>query len=71
MHTSDQKIPCPVCNTSILFDVKQLLSGTQFTCSNCYASIGLANESKNLVQDTMEKIEQLRSGSSRGQLHGK
>lgn len=68
MHTQDQKIPCPVCNTSIQFDVKQLLSGMQFTCPNCFASIGLADESRPLVQETMEKIDQLRSGSPRGHL---
>lgn len=63
MRNLDQKIPCPVCNTSILFDVNQLIMGVQFVCTNCHASIGLASESKPMVEQTMQKIEDLRAGS--------
>ncbi len=65
MINPDQKIPCPVCSTTILFDVKQLLMGMQFCCPNCHASVGLANESKEMVQKTMHKIEELKAGASK------
>lgn len=65
MKNLDQKISCPVCNTTILFDVNQLLMGVQFGCSNCHASVGLASESKQLVETTMQKIEDLKAGSAR------
>lgn len=60
MINPDQSIPCPVCQTKIPFDTKQLLLGIQFTCPNCNASIGLSDESKPLVQDTMEKFEEVK-----------
>ncbi|RKR83710.1 hypothetical protein BDD43_3924 [Mucilaginibacter gracilis] len=65
MLNPDQKIPCPICNATILFDVKQLLMGIQFGCPNCHASVGLASESKELVQQTMHKIEELKAGASK------
>jgi transcription initiation factor IIE alpha subunit len=57
----DQTIPCPVCNTPISFDTKQLLAGVQFTCSNCHQSIGLALESKDVVKETMDKFNDMKS----------
>jgi hypothetical protein len=56
----EQQIPCPVCNTKIPFDVKQLIAGVQFVCPNCQSSIGLAFESKPLVEDTLQKLEELK-----------
>ncbi len=61
MINSDQNIPCPVCQTKIPFDTKQLLMGVQFVCPNCQAAIGLADQSKPLVQETMDKFEQLKT----------
>jgi transcription initiation factor IIE alpha subunit len=57
MINPDQSIPCPVCKTKIPFDTKQLLLGVQFVCSNCQSAIGLATESKAIVQKTIEKFE--------------
>ncbi len=57
MINTEQSIPCPTCNTKIPFDTKQLLLGVQFTCSNCHAAIGLATESKTVVEDAMIKFE--------------
>ena len=57
MINPDQSIPCPVCQTKIPFDTKQLLLGVQSACPNCDASIGLSDGSKPLVQETMEKFE--------------
>lgn len=60
MFNTDQTLPCPVCNTKIPFDAKQLLMGVQFTCSNCQATIGLANESKPIVESALHKFEQVK-----------
>lgn len=57
---AEQSIPCPVCQNKIPFDTKQLLLGVKFVCSNCQAAIGLAEESKPIVQETMNKFESLR-----------
>ncbi len=61
----EQTIPCPVCQTKIPFDTKQLLLGVQFVCSNCQASIGLADESKPIVKETMEKFEAVKGKFSK------
>ncbi|OEK01339.1 hypothetical protein BFP97_07345 [Roseivirga sp. 4D4] len=60
MINLDQSIPCPVCQTKIPFDTKQLLMGVQFSCPNCQAAIGLSDQSKPLVQETMDKFEELK-----------
>jgi len=57
---NEQKIPCPVCTTAIPFDVRQLLMGVQFTCPNCLAAIGLAVESKDSVNDALEKFKDVK-----------
>lgn len=61
MINKEQTIPCPVCQTKIPFDTKQLLLGMQFVCSNCHAAIGLAQESKPIVEETMNKFEDIKS----------
>ena len=55
----NQTIPCPVCKTGIPFETKLLLQGVKFTCPNpgCDAAISLADESKELVQKTVETFE--------------
>ena len=62
MINNNQTIPCPVCQTPIPFDTKQLLSGVSFTCPNssCDAAISLSQESKPIVSDTIEKLESLK-----------
>lgn len=61
----EQQIPCPVCNTGIPFDPRQLIAGVQFVCPNCQASIGLAQESKALVEDTLQRFEEMKRSASR------
>lgn len=65
MINSDSSIPCPVCGTRIPFEIKSLLLGISFTCPNaeCNSSIGLAPESKPIVEQTMEKLESLKKSS--------
>lgn len=56
-----QSLPCPTCQTPIPFDSQELLKGTQFTCPNCQAVIGLAQESRPVVQEVMQKFDELKS----------
>lgn len=53
----EQQIPCPVCATLIPFDLKQLITGVNFECPNCRASIGLISESKPIVAETIQKFD--------------
>lgn len=64
MINTDQSIPCPVCNAKIPFDTNQLLSGIRFICPKCTAAIGLSTESKEVVQDTMNRLQELKSKMS-------
>lgn len=57
---SQQNIPCPNCNTNIPFDVNALLIGASFSCSECDAKIQLANESKEVVSESIEKFNKLK-----------
>lgn len=57
---SQQSIPCPVCRTPILFDVRLLLSGDKFCCTNCGATISLSQSSVDTVGDAMRKLDRLR-----------
>jgi len=65
MINTDQTIPCPVCQTKIPFDTKQLLMGIQFVCPNCQAAIGLAEQSKPIVEETMNKFDDLKEKLSK------
>lgn len=60
MINSEQTIPCPTCKTKIPFDVQQLLMGAKFTCPTCLGIISLASESKEVVQETMTKFDQVK-----------
>lgn len=53
-------IPCPTCQSQIPADSKQLVLGIQFSCPNCQSVIGLAEESKPMVKDAMEKYLKLK-----------
>ena len=56
----EQSIPCPTCGTKIPFDVHQLLVGVQFVCPGCSALIGLSNDSRETVKQTVEKFDEMR-----------
>jgi len=66
MINPEQSIPCPVCQAKILFDTRQLLLGVQFVCSNCQSAIGLATESKAIVEETMEKFDAMKGKVAQG-----
>lgn len=65
MSLMKQTIPCPNCNEKIEFDVQGLLSGEKFNCPSCDASIALGAESKPLVEQTMEKFEDMKNTASK------
>ena len=65
MINPEQSIPCPVCSTKIPFDTKQLLMGVKFVCPNCQAAIGLAEERKPIVKETLEKFEAIKEKFSK------
>lgn len=57
--TNTNTLSCPSCNSPILYDVYGLLAGKKFVCPNCSLVISLAAESKNVVQNAVDKYEQL------------
>jgi len=61
MQTKTVTIACPVCHTPVFIEVSQLVMGTRFTCSNCQAAIGLANNSKSIVKDAVQSYNALSS----------
>ncbi len=61
MIQSEQNIPCPVCKTGIPFDPRQLVMGTQFVCPGCGAGVGLAMESRELVDKALTAFEMERA----------
>lgn len=65
MIQQNQNIPCPICKTNIPFDTQQLMMGVRFSCGNCNATIGLADESKEVVEQTMEKFESIKGRISK------
>ena len=62
MINQEQNIPCPVCNTKIAFVATQLMQGMRFHCPNelCDASIGIAIESKPVVEEAMDKLNEIK-----------
>jgi transposase-like protein len=62
---TQQSLPCPVCQTQIVFDVNGLLRGEKYTCPNCNSSIGLGEESKSSVQEAMDKFNEAKKNTSR------
>ncbi len=53
---------CPVqgCNGTIIFNTYKLLEGSKFVCPVCNSQIGLAPDSKDKVENTMDKFETMR-----------
>ncbi|WP_438464191.1 hypothetical protein [Marinomonas sp. PE14-40] len=54
-----QQIPCPHCQSVILFDAKLFVSGMRFRCSNpdCNTSISISPTSLNQAKDVFENYE--------------
>jgi hypothetical protein len=69
MINQEQVIPCPVCQTKIPFDSMQLMQGAQYACPNeqCDAVIGLAQESKPMVEEAMQKFNEMKSNLGKEQ----
>lgn len=56
----NQNISCPVCNSLISIDIQQLLSGAKFICPSCNSSIEIAEDSKSIVEQTVNKLKGLK-----------
>lgn len=63
MITNDQTIPCPVCQSPIIFEVQALIKGQQFGCMVCDAKVSLASESVDVVEESMDKLEKLKQNT--------
>lgn len=57
---SQQTIPCPDCQTNILFDPKLLVMGHSFQCSGCQATISLSPDSTSVVKDALQKLDEIK-----------
>ena len=59
---TQHSIPCPTpnCGGKIVIDTHQLLLGHQFVCPNCQGSVGLAEESREVVKDTINKFDAMK-----------
>ena len=57
---NQQSIPCPDCQTPIMFDPKLLVLGHNFSCTGCNAVLSLAPESSPVVKDALDKLEQIK-----------
>lgn len=64
MDIFHSSINCPDCGTAIPINTKQLLMGYKFSCPNCTVSVGLANDSKAIVEQTVQKMEQFKKGTA-------
>ncbi|MGG5507096.1 MULTISPECIES: hypothetical protein [unclassified Myroides] len=53
MQTKTVLITCPNCMAPVTLEVTQLLLGTQFSCGQCAARIGLASDSKETVSQAV------------------
>lgn len=56
MSDFNSAINCPDCGTTILINTKQLLLGHKYSCHNCNISIGLSQDSREIVEDTIKKL---------------
>lgn len=61
MIDSNTKINCPECNEEIIINPKQLILGVKFSCYSCKLIIGLANESKPLVNEAIKRFSKIKS----------
>lgn len=68
---SEQSIPCPVCQTKIFFDPIELVRGHKFSCPQCSAVIGIAQDALETAHQAMEKYEALKIASKKKSQHKK
>lgn len=60
--TSNQALPCPLCQTQIPFDTSLLLQGQKFSCPNpdCDAVVGIEPNSVPVAEEAMKKFDDLK-----------
>ena len=62
---NQQYINCPDCGSPIPFDPYALVKGQRFSCPKCLdVSIGLASESRDVVKESLDKLESLKKDLS-------
>jgi predicted RNA-binding Zn-ribbon protein involved in translation (DUF1610 family) len=66
MDNSVQQIPCPDCGTPISFNAMMLLQGTKFSCPKCLAQIGIAQESKPVVNEAIQELAEMKKQAMAG-----
>ena len=54
----EQKMDCPSCGGSIVFNVQSLLIGENISCQSCQLQIGLPGDSKDSVDEAIRKLEE-------------
>lgn len=65
---NQQKMTCPSCQQGeIIYDTYALLQGVKFSCPVCHAQVGLAQESHQQVQETMQKFEHMKQNLGKQQ----
>lgn len=59
---TQQTIPCPTpnCGGQIAIEARMLLQGSQFVCPNCNGTVGLATESRQVVEETIDKFDTMK-----------
>jgi DNA-directed RNA polymerase subunit RPC12/RpoP len=60
---TEQYIACPNCKNNILFDVNSLLQGASFGCNDCDAKIKLSGESKEVVSQSIENFNNIKTNA--------
>lgn len=60
--SSNVTINCPLCNSPIVVEPKQLMSGAKFGCSNhqCDAVVSISQESQSTVKTAINELDQLK-----------
>ncbi|TSE07266.1 MULTISPECIES: hypothetical protein [Aquimarina] len=62
---NEQKIPCPVCQGQIPFDITSLLQGVKFACPSCQSVVALSPESIDETRNAIEKYEELKQAGAK------
>lgn len=57
----ENSIHCPTCTHPIFFDVKGLLQGANFSCSQCDTIISLPQSAAHTTEKHLNELEQLKS----------
>lgn len=57
----NQTLPCPSCNSDIIYNIQSLIAGASFECPTCKARIKISASSINEVKNVYEKFTILKN----------